>query len=376
MQIEPGRSRATLAEEAADMRGFWERFMAGMVLCARAPLHAATWEYLIDEDYSPAAEEAAADTTRSAREEPAPTRAGLPSLAPKLARSLFTASALVLFAANVWAQPTTAPSILFIAAHPDDESCSSATIYRVAKELGGTVDEAIITNGEGGYRYSALANVYYGINLTDEATGRARLPEIRKQEVLNAGRILGVRHHFFLDQKDARYTNDVNEALGLWNTGLVRAEIQQILANDRYDFVFVLFPTAATHGHHKAAAVLALEAVRDLRGHKPVVLGCQVTTKSDAASLNWSPLEGFAITAGLPNALMGFDRGRKFGFNNALSYQIVANWVVADHKSQGLFQSEMSKYNLEMYAMLPSDDADAADRVHDLFVRLDADRDR
>jgi len=44
----------------------------------------------------------------------------------------------------------------------------------------------VITNGEGGYRYSLLAEPVYGVALTDEAVGRAALPEIRKRGLLTA----------------------------------------------------------------------------------------------------------------------------------------------------------------------------------------------
>ena len=81
------------------------------------------------------------------------------------------------------------PKVLIVVAHPDDEYTFAATVYRMTKELGGIVDQLILTNGEGGYRYSRLAEAYYGLALTREEVGRAHLPEIRKQETLRAGRI-------------------------------------------------------------------------------------------------------------------------------------------------------------------------------------------
>jgi LmbE family N-acetylglucosaminyl deacetylase len=91
---------------------------------------------------------------------------------------------------------------LLVVAHPDDEYNFAATTYRFVRELGGVADQVVITNGEGGYRYSALAESIYGISLTNESEGRAHLPAIRKQETLNAGKILGIRKHYFLDQRD------------------------------------------------------------------------------------------------------------------------------------------------------------------------------
>jgi len=95
---------------------------------------------------------------------------------------------------------------LLVVAHPDDEYYFAATVYRMAVQLHGRVDELIITNGEGGFRYSTLAEPYYNKSLTVEKIGRAELPAIRRKEALNAGKIIGIKRHFFLNQKDDNFT--------------------------------------------------------------------------------------------------------------------------------------------------------------------------
>jgi len=47
--------------------------------------------------------------------------------------------------------------VLLVVAHPDDEYEVASTVYRISKELFGTVAQVIITDGEAGYRYSSLA---------------------------------------------------------------------------------------------------------------------------------------------------------------------------------------------------------------------------
>ena len=47
--------------------------------------------------------------------------------------------------------------ILIVTAHPDDETGFAATVYKVTKELNGTADQCVITNGEGVYKYSTLS---------------------------------------------------------------------------------------------------------------------------------------------------------------------------------------------------------------------------
>ena len=125
-------------------------------------------------------------------------------------KKLFALVSLLLMVLALPAVSQDAPRALIVVAHPDDESCFAATVYEITHNLGGTVDQLVITNGEGGYRYSLLAETIYGVALTDEKTGRAALPEIRKRELLDAGRILGIANHYFLDQRDVRYTQDVD----------------------------------------------------------------------------------------------------------------------------------------------------------------------
>jgi N-acetylglucosamine malate deacetylase 2 len=249
----------------------------------------------------------------------------------------------------------------------------AATIYRVAKELGGKVDQAVITNGEGGYRYSALAEKYYGIPLTTEAVGRANLPDIRKQELLNAGKILGVATHWFLDQRDERYTQDIHEALDrLWNREFILTRLNEILTRGNYDFVFGLLPTPGTHGHHKAATLLALEAVSKLpQTARPVVLGCGLTGKNRPAQNPFTGLPEFPATNLLPAApVFHFDRTSKFGFNNALDYQIIVNWMIAEHKSQGMFQTGYNWAQTEDYYVFAQDGVAGLDKTKQFFQAI------
>ena len=103
------------------------------------------------------------------------------------------------------------PKVLVVTAHPDDETGMAAVIYKITHDVKGTVDQCVITNGEAGYKYSTLGNDYYGLELTDPEVGRANLPRIRKQELINAGKIIGMNNIFFLDQKDAHYGLDEHE---------------------------------------------------------------------------------------------------------------------------------------------------------------------
>ncbi len=277
--------------------------------------------------------------------------------------------------ATVAAAPASAAAApvraLIVVAHPDDEVCFAATVYEITHNLGGVVDQLVITNGEAGYRYSLLAEQFYGVALTDEAIGRAALPEIRKRELLEAGHILGIANHFFLDERDVRYTQDIDEVLGEhWNAAVVLAEVERRMAAGNYDFVFTLFPTPGTHGGHKAATLTALTAAQQTAGPKPVVLGCQTARSGDAQQPSWT---GFASAkhpfSTLPEVYTT-DRKVKFGFRNALDYQMIVNWVIAAHKSQGQYQNGMNRADREEFVVLESGAAQEPVRTQALFHAL------
>jgi len=257
--------------------------------------------------------------------------------------------------------PAAPPRVLIVVAHPDDESCFAATVYEITHNLGGVVDQLVITNGEGGYRYSLLAESFYGVALTDEAVGRAALPEIRKRELLEAGHILGIANHFFLDQLDRRYTQDIEEVLGEhWSKGVVLPEVERRIAAGNYDFVFTLFPSPETHGGHKAATITALNAVQTSAGRKPVVLGCQDIRSEAGKQPSWQGFQSAQHPFSVLPQIYVTDRTVKFGFNNALDYQIIVNWVIAAHKSQGAFQMGMNGADREEFVILESGAANEA----------------
>ena len=260
---------------------------------------------------------------------------------------------------------TEGKKLLIVVAHPDDEYAFAATTYRLIRELGWTADQVLITNGESGYRYSAPAEVFYGVAISDEAGGRAHLPAIRKEEARRAGRVLGIRRHYFLDQRDLGFGTDPATAdTSNWNRPHIREFLSGLLAEEQYDVVFTLLPTAETHGHHRAATLLAMEAVSSLPANRrPLFFGAEARGRSEPA-IHFS---GDTAHAG---PVLVFDRTTAFGYRRSLDYQIVVNWVIAEHKSQGLFQMDYGKCDLEEFWLFSVSGEDCARRVEDLRGRL------
>ena len=258
---------------------------------------------------------------------------------------------LLVGAGNAAAQEA-APRVLVVTAHPDDDAMFAATVYRITHGLHGVVDLALITDGSGGYRYSGPSEAIYHLHLTDERVARQYLPAIRKRELMAGGAIVGIRNYFFLDEYDNAYTENVDSILTyVWHTDRVRARLKEIMAAGPYDYVFVHLPPPHFHAHHKAATILALQAATALPPDvRPVVLGSFVGVENDTTYTGFDQLAGYPETrvrAGGPHFF--FDRNQALDATGRLNYQIVVNWLIAEHKSQGTMQLLMNRGDVERF---------------------------
>lgn len=244
------------------------------------------------------------------------------------------------------------PKILIVTAHPDDETAFAATIYKVTHDLNGIADILLVTNGEGGYKYSTLAEEVYHRSLTNEAEGRKSLPTIRKKELMSGGSYIGLRDYHFMDEQDTGFTLNPDSVLNIvWDTLRVIDKIRELQIKHEYDFVFTLLPVESTHGHHKAATILALRAITGMDvKNKPIIVGCSVTDTTTKNIDSFSGLSSYPLTTMRPILpLDHFDRLTSFGFQQKLNYTIIVNWLIAEHKSQGAMQLAMGKGHHEQF---------------------------
>ena len=139
-------------------------------------------------------------------------------------------------------------SVLYVAAHPDDEN--TQVITYLARGRGYRTAYLSLTRGDGGQ------------NLLGSQLGEA-LGVARTQELLAARRFDGGRQ-YFTRAKDFGYSKNAEETLSVWDRQGVLGDIVRVIREFRPDVIITRFspkPTA-THGHHTASAVLAVEAFR------------------------------------------------------------------------------------------------------------------
>src|SRR5262247_3878923 len=139
-------------------------------------------------------------------------------------------------------------SVLYVAAHPDDEN--TQVITYLARGRGYRTAYLSLTRGDGGQ------------NLLGPQLGEA-LGVARTQELLAARRLDGGQQ-YFTRAKDFGYSKNAEETLTVWHRQAILGDIVRVIREFRPDVIITRFSPkpAPTHGHHTASAVLAVEAFR------------------------------------------------------------------------------------------------------------------
>lgn len=140
----------------------------------------------------------------------------------------------------------TVGSVLYIAAHPDDEN--TRLIAYLANEKCLRTGYLSLTRGDGGQ------------NLIGSEQG-IELGMIRTQELLAARRIDG-GEQFFTRAYDFGFSKNPEETFTKWSHDSILSDMVWVIRNFRPDIIITRFATDGSggHGHHTASAMLAEEA--------------------------------------------------------------------------------------------------------------------
>lgn len=137
-------------------------------------------------------------------------------------------------------------SVLYIAAHPDDEN--NSLLPYLAKEKMYRTAYLSLTRGDGGQ------------NLIGPEQG-IELGMIRTKELLAAREIDGAEQ-YFTSAYEFGFSKSMDEALQVWDRKKVLADAVWVIRNYKPDVIIARFPpdARAGHGHHSASAQIAREA--------------------------------------------------------------------------------------------------------------------
>jgi LmbE family N-acetylglucosaminyl deacetylase len=137
-------------------------------------------------------------------------------------------------------------SVLYIAAHPDDEN--TRLLAYLANEKWYRTGYLSLTRGDGGQ------------NLIGDEQG-VDLGLIRTQELLAARRIDGAEQ-YFSTAFDFGFCKNPEEAMKTWGHHKILSDAVWIIRKFRPDIIIARFPedSRAGHGHHSASGIIAREA--------------------------------------------------------------------------------------------------------------------
>jgi len=138
-------------------------------------------------------------------------------------------------------------SVLYIAAHPDDEN--TRLIAYLSNDIKARTGYLSLTRGDGGQ------------NLIGPEL-REQLGVIRTQELIEARKIDG-GEQFFSRANDFGFSKNPDETLRIWDKDQVLSDVIWTIRKFRPDVIINRFDhrsPGTTHGHHTASAMLSLEA--------------------------------------------------------------------------------------------------------------------
>lgn len=230
-------------------------------------------------------------------------------------------------------------SVLYFAAHPDDEN--TRLIAWLAKEKKYRTAYLSLTRGDGGQNLIG----------TEQAT---ELGLIRTQELLAARRIDG-GEQYFSRLNDFGFSKTAEETLRIWDGEQALADAVWIIRQFRPDIIITRFPPdeRGGHGHHQASGRLAIEAFAAAADPTRFPEQLAYTTVWQAKRVLWntspwapsteSADKLFTVATGDFNPLVG------------RSYGEVAAESRSEHKSQGFGAARQRGEASETFEALAGD---------------------
>lgn len=241
-------------------------------------------------------------------------------------------------------------SVLYIAAHPDDEN--TRLLAYLANEKKFRTAYLSLTRGDGGQ------------NLIGKEQSEL-LGLIRTNELLAARRTDGAEQ-FFTRANDFGYSKNPEETFSIWNKDSILADVVWTIRKFKPDVIICRFPTTGEggHGHHTASAMLAelaFDAAADPTKFPEQLKYVQVwKTKRlfwntfNFGGTNTTAENQIKIDVGVFNPLLGKYYGEIAADSRSM------------HKSQGFGSTKGRGSSIEYFKFLKGDSSKA-----DVFENID-----
>jgi LmbE family N-acetylglucosaminyl deacetylase len=247
-------------------------------------------------------------------------------------------------------------SVLYVAAHPDDENTRLLAYLANEKKL--RTGYLSLTRGDGGQ------------NLIGKEQGEA-LGLIRTNELLAARRTDGAEQ-FFTRANDFGYSKNPEETFSIWNKDSLLYDVVLTIRRFKPDVIICRFPTTGEggHGHHTASAIIAEEAFN--AASDPNVFPDQLKYVEvwQTKRIFWNTFNFGTTNTTSPNQLQ-MDVG---SYNVLLgkSYGEIASESRSMHKSQGFGSARQRGSNIEYFKQLNGDTvkSDLFERINTSWSRL------
>lgn len=230
-------------------------------------------------------------------------------------------------------------SVLYIAAHPDDEN--TRLITYLSKEKLYRTGYLSLTRGDGGQ------------NLIGDEQG-IELGLIRTQELLAARSIDG-GEQFFTRAYDFGYSKTPEETFKKWDKEKILGDVVWVIRKFQPDIIINRFPTTGEggHGHHTASGILANEAFAAAADPSRFPEQLQFVSVWQAKRLLWNSFnfggtnttrdDQFKVDVGGYNPLLGKSNGE------------IAAVSRSQHKSQGFGVPASRGESLEYFKVTMGD---------------------
>jgi len=248
-------------------------------------------------------------------------------------------------------------SVLYFAAHPDDEN--TRLIAWLAKEKHLRTGYLSLTRGDGGQNLIG----------TEQAE---ELGLVRTNELLAARKVDG-GEQYFSSAIDFGFSKTPSETFEIWDRERILADAVWVIRKFKPDVIITRFPPdpRAGHGHHQASALLAIEAFKAAADPNRFPEQLTAVTPWQPKRLLWNTSSFFQGSPPSSSQLLV-----NIGAYNPFlgeSYGEIAAESRSNHKSQGFGAARERGNTVERFELLAGDAPkdDLFDGIETSWKRID-----